>query len=42
MNEGGTKHERVYTGEGRERLTDGDWGPTNAASNFFRVKVEMP
>ena len=41
-NEGGTKHERVYTVEGRESLTDGDWGPTNAASRFFRVKVAMP
>ncbi len=42
LNEGGTKHERVYTVEGRESLTDGDWGPTNAASRFFRVKVSMP
>ena len=42
LNEGGTKHERVYTVEGRESLTDGDWGPTNAASRFFRVKVNMP
>ena len=42
LNEGGTKHERVYTVEGRESLTDGDWGPTNAASRFFRVKVGMP
>ena len=42
LNEGGTKHERVYTVEGRESLTIGDWGPTNAASRFFRVKVSMP
>ena len=42
LNEGGTKHERVYTVEGRESLTDGSWGPTNAASRFFRVKVSMP
>jgi hypothetical protein len=42
LNEGGTKHERVYTVEGCERLTDGNWGPTNAASRFFRVKVSMP
>ena len=42
LNEGGTKHERVYTVEGRESLTHGDWGPTNAASRFFRVKVSMP
>ena len=42
LNEGGTKHERVYTVEGRESLTEGSWGPTNAASRFFRVKVSMP
>ena len=41
LNEGGTKRERVYTVEGKERLGDG-WGPTNAASRFFRVKVGMP
>ena len=33
---------RTYTIYGRESLTDGDWGPTNAASRFFRVKVSMP
>jgi hypothetical protein len=42
LNEGDTKHERVYTVEGRESLTEGSWGPTNAASRFFRVKVSMP
>ena len=42
LNEGGTKQERVYTVVGRESLTDGNWGPTNAASRFFRVKVSMP
>ena len=41
LNEGGTKSERVYTVEGQERLGDG-WGPTNATSRFFRVKVAMP
>lgn len=41
LNEGGTKQERVYTVEGRESLTEGSWGPTNAASRFFKVKVEM-
>ena len=41
LNEGGTKHERVYTVEGKENLTD-NWSPTNSASRFFRVKVEMP
>ena len=43
LNEGGTKHERVYTVEGRERLDAGEWTtPTNSASRFFRVKVELP
>ena len=42
LNEGGTKHERVYTVEGRESLTNGDWGPTNAVSRFFRVRVSLP
>ena len=41
LNEGGTKHERVYTIEGKENLTD-SWTPTNSASRFFRVKVSMP
>ena len=41
LNEGGTKHERIYTVEGRESLTQGSWGPTNANSHFFRVKVEL-
>ena len=41
LNEGGTKHERVYTVEGKENLAD-SWAPTNSASRFFRVKVEMP
>ena len=42
LNEGGTKAERIYTVEGKEALSDPGWGPTNAASRFFRVKVEMP
>lgn len=33
---------RTYTIFGRESLGVGDWGLTNAASGFFRVKVEMP
>ena len=41
LNEAGTRSERVYTVEGQERLGEG-WGPTNAASRFFRVKVAMP
>lgn len=41
LNEGGTKEERVYVVEGQAHLGDG-WGPTNAASRFFRVKVAMP
>ena len=42
LNEGGTKHERVYTVEGKENLTDKSWAPTNSASRFFRAKVSMP
>ena len=42
LNEGGTKQERVYTVLGRESLTQGSWGPTNAASRFFKVKVALP
>ena len=42
LNEGGTKHERVYTVEGKENLTDKSWAPTNSASRFFRVNVSMP
>ena len=41
LNKNGTKHERVYTVEGKETLSDG-WGPTNANSRFFRVKVSLP
>ena len=41
LNDGGTKHERVYTVEGKENLAD-SWAPTNSASRFFRVKVSMP
>ncbi len=42
LNEGGTKRERIYTVEGKTNLVDKDWGPTNEATRFFRVKVEMP
>ena len=42
LDEGGTKSERVYMVEGKTNLVDRSWGPTNAASRFFRVKVEMP
>ena len=41
LNEGETKHERLYEVEGAETL-GGAWGPTNAASRFFRVKVALP
>jgi len=33
---------RVYTVAGKTNLTDVAWGPTNAASRFFRVSVGMP
>ena len=42
LNEGGAKQERVYTILGRESLSSGSWGPTNANSRFFRVKVALP
>ena len=41
LNENGTKSVRTYTVEGKMELT-GEWGPTNANSRFFRVKVELP
>lgn len=41
LNDGGEKTNRVYMVEGTETL-EGAWGETNAASRFFRVKVEMP
>ena len=40
LNAGGA-NERNYIVYGREDLTSGSWGPTNAASRFFRVGVEM-
>jgi len=42
LNEGGTKDLRVYTVEGKTNLVDSSWGPTNEATRFFRVRVEMP
>ena len=42
LNEGGTNVERIYMVEGKEELSDPDWGPTNAASRFFRMKVRLP
>lgn len=42
LNEGGTKNLRVYTVEGKMNLVDTSWGPTNAATRFFRVKVSLP
>ena len=33
---------RVYTVEGRSALNDSGWAPTNGASRFFRVKVQLP
>lgn len=40
LNEGGKKV-RSYVVEGTPTMTN-DWGKTNAASRFFRVRVEMP
>jgi hypothetical protein len=43
LNKGGTETNRLYTWEGAEVLDDETvWGPTNAASRFFRVKVALP
>lgn len=42
LNDGGAKVELIYTVEGKKELSDPDWGPTNAASRFFRVKAKMP
>ncbi len=33
---------RVYTVKGKTNLSDVEWAPTNSASRFFRVTVEMP
>ena len=35
------RDERDYIIYGREDLTSGSWGPTNAASRFFKVEVRM-
>lgn len=42
FNESCAEQERVCVVEGRESLTRGSWGPTDANSRFFRVKTEMP
>ena len=34
--------DRIYTVLGKTNITDTAWGPTNAASRFFKVDVEMP
>jgi uncharacterized repeat protein (TIGR02543 family) len=34
--------DRIYTVQGKTNLTDAAWGPTNSASRFFKVYVEMP
>lgn len=34
--------DRVYTVLGKTNLTDTTWGPTNSASRFFKVTVDMP
>ncbi len=41
LNEKGGKSERSYQVEGRTTMTD-EWGATNAASRFFRVRVGLP
>jgi hypothetical protein len=41
LSEKDIKSERSYVLEGTPTLTN-TWGPTNAASRFFRVKVALP
>ena len=41
LNEGEKKTERTYVVEGKPTMLD-EWGATNAASRFFRVKVALP
>jgi hypothetical protein len=41
LNEKGGKAARAYKVEGRPGMED-EWGPTNAASRFFRVRVGLP
>lgn len=41
LNEGEQKTERTYVVEGKPGMLD-EWGATNAASRFFRVKMALP
>lgn len=45
LNEGGTRHERVYRKFGKVQLTDKNWTPIDdgdeADFNFFKVSVDM-
>jgi hypothetical protein len=41
LNENNTKSLRSYEVEGKPTLTNA-WDKTNAASRFFRVRVELP
>ncbi|MBR3582324.1 MAG: leucine-rich repeat protein [Kiritimatiellae bacterium] len=40
LNENGTKSNRTYTVEGKPAMTN-EWGPRDASSHFFRVRVEL-
>ena len=40
LNEGGKKHLRKYTVDGKAKLAD-EWGAPDDASRFFRVRVEL-
>ena len=33
--------ERVYAVEGKQSISDAEWGPTNSVSRFFRVTVSV-
>lgn len=41
LNEGKTKTERTYVEEGKASMAD-EWGPRDASSRFFRVRVVLP
>ena len=34
--------QRVYAVEGKSQLAETSWAATNAASRFFRVRVDLP
>ncbi len=41
LNAGGTQADRTYVEEGKASMAD-EWGPRDADSRFFRVRVKLP